>query len=61
MPRSVFFERLREKSPTDGPQIPWSGNEAYGKNLTLQMGRCPVRSIFPQALENLKKNQHLLG
>lgn len=24
--------------------IPWSGNEAYGKNLTLQMGRCPVRS-----------------
>jgi len=25
------------------------------------MGRCPVRSIFPQALEVLKKKQHLLG
>lgn len=24
--------------------IPWTGNEAYGKNLKLQMGRCPVRS-----------------
>ncbi|KAL2223118.1 putative alcohol dehydrogenase [Thermoascus aurantiacus ATCC 26904] len=42
-------------------EIPWTGNEAYGKNLKLQMGRCPVRSIFPQALENLRKNQHRLG
>ncbi len=24
--------------------IPWSGNQAYGKNLSIQMGRCPVRS-----------------
>jgi len=24
--------------------IPWTANEAYGKNLTIQMGRCPVRS-----------------
>ncbi|KAL1989300.1 hypothetical protein VTN96DRAFT_62 [Rasamsonia emersonii] len=42
-------------------EIPWTGNEAYGKNLKIQMGRCPVRSIFPQALEVLKKKQHLLG
>ena len=27
-------------------EIPWTGNEAYGKNLRLQMGRCPVRSKF---------------
>lgn len=26
--------------------VPWSGNEAYGKNLTIQMGRCPVRSTY---------------
>lgn len=26
--------------------IPWTGNQAYGKNLTLQMGRCPVRSKY---------------
>lgn len=25
-------------------EIPWSGTEAYGKNLRVQMGRCPVRS-----------------
>ncbi len=42
-------------------QIPWSGNQAYGKNLRIQMGRCPVRSIFPQALDMLKQKQHLLG
>ncbi|KAL8798746.1 MAG: hypothetical protein Q9182_006434 [Xanthomendoza sp. 2 TL-2023] len=42
-------------------EIPWSGNEGYGKNLRVQMGRCPVRSIFPQALEKLKDKQHLLG
>ncbi|KAL4944804.1 hypothetical protein BDV06DRAFT_232576 [Aspergillus oleicola] len=42
-------------------EIPWDGNEAYGKNLTLQMGRCPVRSVSDAALEVLKRNQHLLG
>lgn len=42
-------------------EIPWNGNQAYGKNLRIQMGRCPVRSIFPQALELLNKKQHLLG
>lgn len=25
------------------------------------MGRCPVRSIFPQSLEKLKQKQNLLG
>lgn len=29
--------------------IPWTGNEAYGKNLSLQMGRCPVRSEQPSS------------
>ncbi|KAL2181561.1 chaperonin 10-like protein [Thermothelomyces heterothallicus CBS 202.75] len=38
-------------------EIPWSGDEAYSKNLRLQMGRCPVRSIFPEALPVLVKNQ----
>lgn len=27
-------------------EIPWTGNQAYGKNLTIQMGRCPVRSMY---------------
>lgn len=27
-------------------EIPWTGNQAYGKNLKIQMGRCPVRSRF---------------
>jgi threonine dehydrogenase-like Zn-dependent dehydrogenase len=41
-------------------EIPWSGNQAYGKNLRIQMGRCPVRSIFPQALAMLEKHQDKL-
>ncbi|KAK5625773.1 hypothetical protein RRF57_001489 [Xylaria bambusicola] len=39
--------------------IPWNGNQAYGKNLKIQMGRCPVRSIFPEALQLLEKKQHV--
>ncbi|KAF2728645.1 GroES-like protein [Polyplosphaeria fusca] len=42
-------------------EIPWTGNQAYGKNLRVQMGRCPVRSIFPQALAKLKEKQDKLG
>ncbi|GAB1320425.1 hypothetical protein MFIFM68171_10635 [Madurella fahalii] len=38
-------------------EIPWNGAEAYGKNLRIQMGRCPVRSIFNEALPVLAKNQ----
>ena len=29
---------------------------AYTKNIRLQFGRCPVRSIFPSALEFLRAN-----
>lgn len=42
-------------------EIPWTGNQAYGKNLRIQMGRCPVRTVFPQALEALRKKHHLLN
>lgn len=41
-------------------EIPWTGNEAYNKNLQLQMGRCPVRSIFGDAMEFLVKKQDIL-
>jgi threonine dehydrogenase-like Zn-dependent dehydrogenase len=41
-------------------EIPWTGNEAYAKNLRLQMGRCPVRSIFAPAMELLAKRQKML-
>ena len=31
-------------------EIPWTGNQAYGKNLSIKMGRCPVRSkLLPPA------------
>ncbi|KAJ5613385.1 hypothetical protein N7510_006579 [Penicillium lagena] len=41
-------------------EIPWTGNEAYGKNLRIQMGRCPVRSIFGEAMDLLAKKQDQL-
>ncbi|GME24032.1 alcohol dehydrogenase [Neofusicoccum parvum] len=55
------FDILRPWGTISSVGIPWTGNQAYGKNLRIQMGRCPVRSIFPQALEALQKKQHLLG
>ncbi|KAB2108369.1 hypothetical protein AG0111_0g3041 [Alternaria gaisen] len=42
-------------------EIPWTGNEAYNKNVRVQMGRCPVRSVFEEALESLKRHQEKLG
>lgn len=41
-------------------EIPWTGNEAYDKNVRLQMGRCPVRHIFPEALKVLEQKQDQL-
>jgi len=41
-------------------ELPFTGTEAYGKNLQIQLGRCPVRSVFMGALAVLKKNQHKL-
>ncbi|KAJ5945039.1 hypothetical protein N7516_005207 [Penicillium verrucosum] len=41
--------------------IPWTGNEAYAKNLRLQMGRCPVRSIFGPAMDLFEKKQAVLN
>lgn len=34
--------------------IPWTGNQAYGKNLRIQMGRCPVRSMLKASLESAR-------
>ena len=31
-------------------EIPWTGNQAYGKNLRIQMGRCPVRSEYSREI-----------
>ncbi|EON61053.1 hypothetical protein W97_00264 [Coniosporium apollinis CBS 100218] len=42
-------------------EIPWTANEAYGKNLQIQMGRCPVRTMFEDALKLLVQKQDLLN
>ncbi|KAK4243334.1 chaperonin 10-like protein [Corynascus novoguineensis] len=41
--------------------MPFTATEGYGKNVKIQMGRCPVRSIFPEALAVLAKAQHRFG
>ncbi|RSL57238.1 hypothetical protein CEP53_006537 [Fusarium sp. AF-6] len=42
-------------------EIPWSGAEAYNKNIRLQMGRCSVRSIFSEAMDLLVQVHDSLG
>ena len=42
-------------------EIPITGNEMYNKNIRIQFGRCPVRAIFPKALELLEEKHQLLG
>ncbi|UJR16876.1 hypothetical protein I4U23_003774 [Adineta vaga] len=39
--------------------FPFKGPDAYDKNVRLQFGRCPVRGLFPEALELFSKKQHL--
>lgn len=36
--------------------IPFNGNDAYNKNVSLQFGRCPVRSIFEESLKVMVQN-----
>lgn len=43
--------------PQRSVKILLNTNKTYSKNFRVQMGRCPVRSIFPEALEVLAKNQ----
>ncbi|KAG9498961.1 hypothetical protein J7337_009772 [Fusarium musae] len=42
-------------------QIPWTGDDAYTKNIRVQMGRCPVRSVFDEALKLLEQKQDQIG
>jgi len=38
-----------------------SGRALYGKNASLDFGRCPVRSIFPLVLDLLTRRQEVFG
>ncbi|KAK5282187.1 hypothetical protein LTR11_004448 [Exophiala xenobiotica] len=37
--------------------LPFTGDEAYQKNVHIQFGRCPVRSVFNDALASLVRNK----
>ncbi|KAI8634810.1 GroES-like protein [Xylariaceae sp. FL1651] len=39
--------------------MPFTATDGYDKNVRVQMGRCPVRSVFPDALKVLAKKQHV--
>ncbi|KAI0191430.1 alcohol dehydrogenase GroES-like domain-containing protein [Xylaria flabelliformis] len=41
--------------------MPFTATDGYDKNVRIQMGRCPVRSVFPDALKVLAKKQHMFG
>lgn len=42
-------------------KVTTDNNNNNSKNVRVHMGRCPVRSIFSDALEVLMKRQHLFG
>jgi threonine dehydrogenase-like Zn-dependent dehydrogenase len=43
------------------PPLPFTGREMYNKNVSLEFGRCPVRALFPLALEILRERQDVFG
>ncbi|EGN98107.1 hypothetical protein SERLA73DRAFT_91326 [Serpula lacrymans var. lacrymans S7.3] len=44
-----------------GNQIPFSGRQLYDKNVSFDFGRCPVRAMFPAALDILLRRQDVFG
>ncbi|KAI0739281.1 chaperonin 10-like protein [Daedaleopsis nitida] len=43
------------------PPLPFTGRDVYNKNVSFDFGRCPVRVMFPIALEILLKRQDVFG
>ncbi|KAI0759271.1 chaperonin 10-like protein [Trametes elegans] len=43
------------------PPLPFNGRDVYNKNVSFDFGRCPVRAMFPIALEILLKRQDVFG
>ncbi|CCL98739.1 uncharacterized protein FIBRA_00744 [Fibroporia radiculosa] len=43
------------------PAMPFTGRELYDKNVSFDFGRCPVRAMFPTALDILLKRQDIFG
>lgn len=43
------------------PTFPVGGDRLYDKNVALNFGRCPVRTIFPRALDLLVRRQDIFG
>ncbi|KAI6130046.1 chaperonin 10-like protein, partial [Pisolithus croceorrhizus] len=41
--------------------VPFTGRELYDKNVSLDFGRCPVRAMFPMALDLLVRRQDIFG
>lgn len=41
--------------------VPFTGKALYDKNVSLDFGRCPVRSMFPLALDLLLRRQDTFG
>ncbi|KAF8552756.1 hypothetical protein OG21DRAFT_1339277 [Imleria badia] len=42
-------------------QVPYTGRQLYNKNVSLDFGRCPVRAMFPMALDLLLRRQDIFG
>lgn len=37
------------------PALPFTGRQAYNKNVSFDFGRCPARAMFPAAFDLLGK------
>ncbi len=43
------------------PPVPLTGRQLYNKNVALEFGRCPVRTMFPMAVDLLRRRQDIFG
>ena len=43
------------------PPVPFTGRQLYNKNVAIEFGRCPVRTVFPFAANLLGRRQDIFG
>lgn len=52
--------RVSRKCNISATIATFTNKAGFSKNLRVQMGRCPVRAVFPEALDVLAKNHQKL-
>lgn len=61
VPNFTLPSLIADQGVHTSPQFPLDGDTLYTKNVSASFGRCPVRAIFPLAVDLLVRRRDVLG